>query len=99
MTQVFPQDTPICRASIKELTVDQLSDLVVKMRERRMRLFSAYEEAKAAKARLEHDKAVDRYQHVLEMFEKKLGTVDKGLEALSKYSNELQGLRIIIGEK
>jgi hypothetical protein len=48
---------------------------------------------------LEHDKAVDRYQHVLEMFEKRLKTVDSGLETLSKYSNELQGLRIIIGEK
>jgi hypothetical protein len=69
------------------------------MPERRMRLFSAYEEAKAAKARLEHDKAVDRYQHVLEMFEKKLKTVDSGIEALSKYANELQGLRIIIGER
>jgi hypothetical protein len=65
------------------------------MRDRRMRLFSAFEEAKAAKARLEHDKAVDRYQHVLEMFEKRLKTVDTGL-GLSKYSNELQGLRITV---
>lgn len=99
MTITFPQDTPIHRVSIKELTVDQITELVEKMRERRMRLFSAYEEAKAAKAKLQHDSAVDRYQHVLEMFEKRLKTVDTGLETLSKYSNELQGLRIIIGEK
>jgi hypothetical protein len=99
MTTTFPQDTPIRMASIRELTMDQLADLVERMRSRRLRLYSAFQEAKEAKARLEHDKAVDRYQHVLEMFEKKLKTVDSGLEALSKYSNELQGLRIIIGEQ
>lgn len=99
MTTTFPQDTPIRRASIRELTAQQLEDLVTSMRERRMRLFSAYEEAKAAKAKLIHDKAVDRYQHVIEMFEKKIETVDKGLDMLNKYATELQALRIIIGEQ
>ncbi|HSW91765.1 MAG TPA: hypothetical protein VLG09_03915 [Candidatus Saccharimonadales bacterium] len=99
MTYPVPQDTPIKRVSIRELTADQLEALVMDMRERRMRLFSAYEEAKAAKAKLMHDKAVDRYQHVIEMFEKKIVTVDNGLDMLNKYATELQALRIIIGEQ
>src|SRR5947207_74845 len=99
MTASFPQDTPIHRASIRELTTQQLEELVGQMREQRMRSYSAYEEAKAAKSRLEHDRAIDRYQHVIEMVEKKVKTVDSGLDMLSKYANELQALRIIIGEK
>jgi hypothetical protein len=99
MTYPVPQDTPIKRVSIRELTAEQLEALVMNMRDRRMRLFSAYEEAKAAKAKLQHDKAIDRYQHVIEMFEKKIVTVDNGLDALNKYATELQALRIIIGEQ
>jgi phage shock protein A len=98
MTLTLPQDTPIRRASLHELSVDQITELVERMRERRMRLHSAWEEAKEAKAKIAHDKAVDRYQHVLDMVEKKLKTVDAGLEALSKYCNELKVLQLTIGD-
>jgi phosphopentomutase len=99
VTLTFPQDTPINRASIEQLNEEQLKQLVTTMRERRMRSYSVYQDAQAAKARLQHDKDCARYEHVLEMFEKKLKTVDTGLEALSKYCNELVVLRITIGER
>lgn len=94
----FPQDTPFNRASIKELTADQLVALVEQMRERRMKSYTAYQEAQEAKARLKEQKDKDRFEHVLKMFEKKLNTVDSGLEALSKYAAELKVLNLVLGE-
>jgi hypothetical protein len=94
MPDVFPQDTPIARASIVDLTPEQQNELIERMRERRMRLYSVYQEAQAAKAQLKLEKDLARYEHVLEMFKKKVETVDKGLEALSKYAAELQVLKL-----
>lgn len=98
MPDVFPQDTPIVRASIIDLTPAQQNELIDKMRERRMRLFSLYQEAEKAKAQLKHDKDLSRYEKVLTMFQKKLDTVDNGLDALSKYAAELQVLQLALGD-
>lgn len=91
-------DTPIHRAAINELTVTELETLVEQMRERRMRSFTAYEAAKAAKEKIKEEKDKERYQRVLVMLEKKLETVDKGLAALSKYVTELKALELVLGE-
>jgi uncharacterized coiled-coil protein SlyX len=94
----FPQDTPIRLASIKELTTDQLSDLVEKMQERRMRSYTLYEEAMKHKAEIKDAKDRAQYQKRLDQFEKKLKTVDAGLTALSKYVTEIQLLRLTVGD-
>lgn len=93
----LPQDTPIRRASLSEMTIDQITALVEEMQERRMRSYTAYEAAQAAKAKIKEARDRDRYDHLLKMFGKKIETVDKGLEAMSKYLNELKVLELVLG--
>ena len=45
------------------------------------------------RAKLEKDKA--RYDKLLDMFEKKIKSVDAGLDSMSKYLNELKVLQIV----
>ena len=95
MTYPFPQDTPVSRATVSQLTPQQLEELVESMRERRMRAHNAYQIAQEAKkkAKLEKDKA--RYDKLLDMLGKKLEGTEKALDACSKYINELKVLEMI----
>lgn len=96
--QPLPQDTPAHRATIKELTPTQLEELVESMRERRMRAQKAYELAKEAKEKLKLEKDKARYEHVLDMLQRKITTIDKALDAAGKYVNELKVLELVLGE-
>ena len=94
----LPQDTPIVRASIADMSMDQILALVEHMQERRMRAYTAFEAAQAAKAKIKEAKDRERYDHLLKMFDKKIKTVDAGLEALSRYVNEFKVLELVLGE-
>lgn len=93
-----PQDTPAHRASIKELTTEQLETLVIEMQERRMRQHTAYEAAMAAKAKIKEEKDRARYDKLLVMLEKKLDASQKSIDAASKYINELKVLELVLGD-
>lgn len=93
--QPLPQDTPVHRATIKELSPQQLEELVDSMRERRMRAQKAYEIAQEAKAKLKLEKDKARYDKLLEMLGKKIEGIDKALESAGKYINELKVLQLI----
>ena len=97
MASVLPQDTPIRRASIAEMSMDQVLELVTLMQERRMRQHTLYEAAEAAKAKIKEEKERARYDQLLRMVEKRMATVDNGLEAISKYLNELKVLELVLG--
>lgn len=93
----FPQDTPITRASINDLTPSQLEALVVQMQERRVRSYTAYQAAMEAKAKIKEEKDRGRYEKVLDMYAKKLEVAEKALDAASKYANELKVLELVLG--
>jgi carbamoylphosphate synthase large subunit len=97
MATVLPQDTPIRRASIADMSIDQVLALVEQMQERRMRQHTLYEAAMAAKAKIKEAKDRERFDHLLKMIEKKLPTIDKSLETVSKYLNELKVLELVLG--
>jgi hypothetical protein len=94
----FPQDTPITRASIGELSTEQLEQLVTHMQERRMRQYTAYQLAQEAKAKIKEEKDKARYDKVLDMLAKKLEVSHKAIEAASKYVQELKVLELVLGE-
>lgn len=98
MASAVPQDTPIRRASIADLSIEQIEQLVESMRERRMRSQKAFELAQEAKKlmKLEKDKA--RYDKLLVMYQKKADSVDKGLDVMSKYLTELKVLELVLGD-
>lgn len=98
MTISLPQDTPIMRATILDMTPEQLTAHIEQMQERRMRSYTLYQEAMAAKQAIKEAKDRDRYVKVCEMLAKKLETAEKALDAANKYHAELQILRITCGD-
>lgn len=96
--QPLPQDTPVHRATVKELTPQQLEELVDSMRERRMRAQKAYELAQEARAKLKEEKDRARYDKVLSMLQKKIDACEKALDAAGKYITELKALELVLGE-
>jgi hypothetical protein len=93
--QPVPQDTPVHRATIKELTPKPLDELVESMRVRRMHAQKAYEIAQEAKAKLKLEKDKARYDKLLDMLGKNIEGIDKGLVKAGKYINELKVLQIL----
>lgn len=91
-------DTPIHRASINEMTADEIEKLVEQMRERRMRAYTAYQQLMEEKAKIKEERDKARYDKVLGMLEKKLAAAEKALDDASKYSNELKVLALVLGE-
>ncbi len=93
----LPQDTPIRRASIGDMSLEQVLELVEQMQERRMRQHTLYEAAQQVKAQIKEQKDRERFDHLLRMTEKKLKTIDTNLESVSKYLNELKVLELVLG--
>lgn len=98
MVAPVPQDTPMRRASIGTLPVEEIEKLIEGMRERRMRQHNAYEIAQQAKAKIKLEKDQGRYDKVIAMLEKKMDAAEKALDAASKYLNELKVLELVLGE-
>lgn len=94
----LPQDTPIHRATLRELTHEQLVVLIQEMQERRMRAQTAYEDAQAAKKAIKDEKDKLLYEKRLEQIFKSMESADKALEKVSKYLVEVQALRLTIGD-
>lgn len=97
MTKPVPQDTPFHRAALGELPISEIEKLIEEMRERRMRSYTAYEAAKAAKEKMKEERDRARYEKILGMMEKKYEAVDKALDVLAKYLNELKVLELVLG--
>jgi hypothetical protein len=93
-TLTMPQDTPITRASMEVMTVEQMEEHVSRMRERRMRVFSAWQEAqeKAHEVKLAKDR--EQIAKRLAQMEKVFVTVDNGLKKLEAYTAEVKVLRM-----
>lgn len=98
MSLSFPIDTPIQRASINDLTLSQLEELVTYMQEQRMRSYTSYQLAQEAKAKIKAEKDKARFEKVLNMAGKKFEMIDKALADVSKYVNELKVLELVLGE-
>lgn len=94
----LPQDTPIARATILDMTPQQLEAHIVSLQERRMRSYTLYQEAMAAKAAIKEEKDRARYVKVCEMLAKKLASAEKALDDANKYHNEIKILRMTVGD-
>ena len=91
------QDTPIRRASIADLNIEQLTALVEEMQERRMRQHTLFEAAQQAKAKNKEEKDRARYTKLLEMADKKIKSVDAAMDTIMKYLNEMKVLELVLG--
>lgn len=98
MTVVYAQDTPINRITILDMTPTQLAAHITELQARRMRSYTLYQEAEAAKSAIKEAKERDRYIKVCEMLAKKLEAAEKALDGANKYHNELMVLRLTVGD-
>jgi len=80
------------------MTYETALEFVKERQEQRMRQQRLYEEAQEAaqKIKVEKDKAL--FIKRCEQIEKKAATVDKGLDQMSKWLNELHVLRLTVGD-
>lgn len=102
MTNVVSMKTASVPEFIDRFDLDKMSDdeieaMVVAIRTRRMKSFVVYQETKKEKAAVKQEKLKVRIEVKCEQFIKKLATIDKQLEALEKYANEIRGMRIEAG--
>ena len=98
MSLEFLTDTPMHRTSITEMTHDQAIQFIETRREQRMRQQRLFEQAQEAAKKLKAEKDKELLEKRLIQIEKKAATVDKGLEQLSNWINEIQILRMTVGD-
>jgi hypothetical protein len=84
-------------ANVSELTDEQLDELIEGIRLRRMQKLVVYAETQKLKHVAELAKIEALYDKKMGQFSKQLTQVDKALEKLEKYTNEIRGLRLQLG--
>lgn len=94
LPHTLPQDTPICRACIADMTDDQIEQLIETMRTRRMAAHTAYLEAQRMKAEIKSQKDATIIEKRLEQIEKLMKTTDNNLEKMNRYIAEIKLLRL-----
>lgn len=93
----FPQDTPIQRAAICDMSPDQIIKCVELFRERRMRAYTAYQEAQRIKAEAKSQKDAKLMEQRLTQLEKVFKSLDSNLAKAFKYANEVKLLAMTAG--
>ena len=94
----FLTDTPMHRTSISEMTHEEAVKWIEERREQRMRQQRLFEQAQEAAKKLKAEKDKELLEKRLEQIAKKSATVDKGIEQLSNWINEIQILRMTSGD-
>lgn len=87
----------ITRHDISNRNDEQLDTMVAAIRARRMRSYVIFEQTKREKGLIEQEKVRGKIDKKCEMVIKKLNTIDKHMDDLEKYINEIRGLRIQAG--
>jgi hypothetical protein len=92
------EDTPFKRASILELSDEELTKRVEALRERRLRSYSIYQAGLEAKKHAKDLKAAQGLEKTCEQVAKLLESVDKSLDKLEKKVLDIQAWRLMLGE-
>lgn len=88
------QDTPIERTSIEHMTNDEIDEMLLRIRDRRLKLAKAYEEAIAIQdAQLEEDQR-EVLEKALSSIKKDVDRIDKYLDKLDAKVNKIRALRL-----
>lgn len=98
MTATLPQDTPIARATILDMTPEQLDNHIKLLQERRMRSYTLYQEAQELKHKLKDEKDRAMLAKRVEQLAKVLTQAENALDKANKYHNEIKVLRLTIGD-
>lgn len=98
MSEVVPQDNPIDRASIAQLTPDQLVEYIGALQQRRLKSYKIYEAGKRAKQDATDVKTAAQLEKVLSRMTKLFERVEADLEKLDQQAIEVQVYRLALGD-
>lgn len=98
MIETHPKDTPINRAALDDLPIEDMMAYIERIQVRRLEPLRIYEAGVAAKAKAAQTKAAEEMGKRLEQFAKVDQTVRNGLAKLEKYAQEIQGYRLLLGD-
>jgi len=94
---VAASDTPMHRCSIEEMSDEQINDMIVNKRSRRMAAYNSYEESVRLEKETRNQKLLIELRKTSEMLEKKISTIDKALVAADKYAVKIVAIRNELG--
>lgn len=83
---------------ISTYTDDELVKLVDGIRERRLRVVTAYKKAKVASQQVEREKLETKHEKKLKQFETKIEKVNVGITELENRLAELLAIRLELGD-
>lgn len=87
-------DTPMHRLTVEEVDDDTMNAIIEDKRKRRMSLVEQRNIAEKRKRTLEQQKAKQKYERQVELFDKDLKTLDRALERLENRANKIRALRL-----
>ncbi len=89
-------DTPVSLADLSKMSEKERDDLLIQIRERRLRSVKIYEELSLMKAEARKEQLEGQLNKALEMFNKDLVRVDKALTSLENRSVKLRSIELEI---
>lgn len=90
------QDTCMHRRTIDELSMDELDDLLLGIRSRRMERFNAYQEALAVKAQANTERLAVQMSKECAALEKEFARLDKIIESMDKRLLKIRAMKLEI---
>lgn len=94
---VLPQDTPIKRVCLADMTPEQIEEHVEYFRTRRMAAYTAYQEAQRLRAEAKSRADALQMQKRLDQLEKVFKTLDNSLDKATRYAAEIKVLAMTAG--
>lgn len=98
MIETHELDTPINRASLDKLPVDDMMSFIERIQQRRLEPLRIYEAGLLAKEKAAKSKAAADMKKRLDQFAAVHKTVLNGIAKMEKYAQEIQGYRILLGD-
>jgi len=93
---VVTTNTPIDVTDLSKMSEKERDDLLIQIRERRLRSVKIYEELSLMKAEARKEQLEGQLNKALEMFNKDLVRVDKALTSLENRSVKLRSIELEI---
>lgn len=99
VVQLKPRNTEdvdefITPTDIAKMSDEDIEQLVMHIRSRRMKVFTVYNASKKEKSQIKQVNLQERMEKKCEQIIKKLSTIDKQIIMIERYADELRGLRI-----
>lgn len=99
MIETHPLDTPINRATIEQLPIEDLQNFIGRLAQRRLASYNIYLAGLEAKKLKSAEASASGMDKALEQFLKAYETSGKTIEKLEKLALAIQGYRLVLGDK